>query len=532
MAAPIPEEDSPDSDQNAVIDFLSRPEAYGVGADRVERIDTHISVVFLAGDRAYKLKKAVSFPYLDFSDLSARQRFCQAELEVNRRTAPGLYERVAAVTRAANGELALDGEGEVRDWLVVMRRFDGDGLFDRLAERGALDDELVEELAREIAEFHEKAEPRPDFGGVASMVETMAENAERLGHHGAAVFDEEKVARLDALCARQLETISPLLESRREAGFVRRCHGDLHLRNICMFEGRPTLFDAIEFSESFACIDILYDLSFLLMDLVHRGMTSQANLLLNRYLSHMEEAQAVLEGLAALPLFLAARAGIRAHTVADAGLAQPDEEEGRRLLDDSRAYLDLALSFLEDVPPRLIAVGGLSGSGKSTLARNLAPGLAPVPGAVILRSDVIRKRLMGGDEFSPLGPEAYTPEITSKVYGTIHERAATALAAGRSVIADAVYANRQEREALAAVAKTCGVPFAGLWLEAPVEVMTQRIEGRMESRIKGTGRDASDATVAVMKSQLDYKPGKMDWQPIDAGGGEEATLAAARASLV
>ena len=169
-----------DKNQGAVMEFLSRPEAYGGGVDRVERIDTHISAVFVAGDHAYKLKKAVRFPYLDFSSLSARHGYCLAELEINRRTAPGLYERVAAVTRASGGELAMDGEGEPCDWLVVMRRFDSDGLFDRLAERGALDDELVEDLAREIAEFHEKAEPRPEYGGAGSMVETMAENAERL----------------------------------------------------------------------------------------------------------------------------------------------------------------------------------------------------------------------------------------------------------------------------------------------------------------------------------------------------------------
>ncbi len=194
------------------------------------------------------------------------------------------------------------------------------------------------------------------------------------------------------------------------------------------------------------------------------------------------------------------------------------------MLDDSRAYLDLALSFLEDVPPRLIAVGGLSGSGKSTLARNLAPQLAPVPGAVILRSDVIRKRLMGGDEFSSLEPEAYTAEVTEKVYGIIYERAAVALAAGRSVITDAVYANGEERETLAAMAEARGVPFAGLWLEVPFELMASRIEGGR--------RDASDATVEVLKSQLDYKPGKMDWDCIDASGGAEATLAAARAVMV
>jgi predicted kinase len=246
----------------------------------------------------------------------------------------------------------------------------------------------------------------------------------------------------------------------------------------------------------------------------------------------MGDVRAALEGLAALPLFLAARAGICAHTGADAGLAQPDAKERRRMFGESRAYLDLALWFLEDAPPRLIAVGGLSGCGKSTLARNLAPELSPVPGAVILRSDVIRKRLMGRDEFLPLEPEAYTAEITNKVFGTIRERAATALAARRSVIVDAIYANREERQALVAIAKTRGVPFTGLWLEAPFEVMAHRIGSRVEGHTKGKRRDASDATVEVLKSQLEYTLGKIDWQPIDASGGEEATFAAARANLV
>lgn len=507
-------------DQSEVIAFLSRPETFGVAA--VEEKETHISHLFLAGDKAYKLKRAVLFPYLDFSTPARRRHFCEAEIAVNRRTAPQIYERVAAVTRA-DGRLAIDGEGTPIDYLVVMKRFDEAGLFDRLSEQGALTDERMTALADEIARLHAAAERRFDFGGLKAMVEVIAGNGEDLVRHAGSVFGEGAIgtviSRSQAAAARN----GALLEARKRGGFVRRCHGDLHLRNICLYEGRPLLFDAIEFSDPLAFIDVLYDLAFLLMDLEHRGLRRLGNLVLNRYLAQSDDVQAQVSGLAALPLFLACRATVRAHVGADTALSLGVEADKARLLAESRRYLDLAAKLIEPPPPRLVAIGGLSGSGKSTLAREVAADIGPVPGALVLRSDTIRKRLYGAGEFARLPEAAYSVEMTRRVYGTILDLAEAALEAGHGVIADAVHARPEERAALESVAAKHGVPFTGLWLEAPRETMERRIRERL--------RDASDATIEVLRRQLALPLGEISWRRVDASGGFESTLAAVRRAL-
>jgi hypothetical protein len=509
-------------DQGEVIDFLLRPGTYGA-AGPVERIDTHISVVFLTGDRAYKLKRAVRFPYLDFSTPELRRRYCEAEVAVNRRTAPQVYEGVVAVTREADGGLKLAGTGEPVDWIVVMKRFEQASLFDRLAEREALTEELMSRVADEIASFHAAAEVRIDFGGLRSMEETVDGNIEALSRHGPAVFDADATERLNRLSRAALDRVGGLLEARRKGGRVRRCHGDLHLRNICLVEGRPVLFDAIEFSDDFACIDVLYDLAFLLMDLEHRGLRGLGNLVLNRYLASAEDPLAEVQGLAALPLFLSSRAVVRAHTGADAAKSQPDDETGRRLLEEARAYHRLAIEFLTPPRARLVAVGGLSGTGKSVLGRRLAPGFGAAPGAVILRSDVIRKHLMGEEELTRLGPAAYTEPATERVYGAIAERATAALEAGHAVIADAIFARPAQRRQIEAAARQAGAPVAGVWLEAPAAIL----EGRLASR----AGDASDATVEILHKQLGYRLGEIAWHRIDASGSTSETVALVEAAL-
>ncbi|MFZ2006057.1 MAG: AAA family ATPase, partial [Stellaceae bacterium] len=306
-----------------------------------------------------------------------------------------------------------------------------------------------------------------------------------------------------------LDRVGPLIDRRRAAGKVRRCHGDLHLRNICVIDGKPVLFDCIEFSDAFASIDVLYDLAFLLMDLDHQGHRASANLVLNRYLDLTEEA----DGLAAMPLFISLRAAIRAHVTASAGGA-PEE---------ALAYLGHACAALEPAAARLIAVGGLSGTGKSTLAAALGPGLGPTPGARLLRSDVIRKRLLGLDPEARLPQSAYTAEATRRVYAAMRNRAADALRAGYCAILDAVALRPEERQAFAMVAKKAGAPFAGLWLEAPEETMAERVTARRH--------DASDATAEIVKRQLEVDPGALDWKRIDAAGAAAEVLARAKRAL-
>jgi uncharacterized protein len=497
--------------QRETVAFLSDPGSYGRGISRVETIETHVSRVFLAGDRAYKLKRAVRYPYLDFSTVEQRRQACLSELTLNRRTAPELYLELRAIVRRPDGSLGFAAAGPALDWVVVMRRFDQDRLFDRLATAGKMTPALSDALADHIAEFHRSAEVRRDYGGAAAMAEIVAENRRCLEDATAAAgFDPAAIAAAGDRAAAALRGHSTLVDRRRASGKVRRVHGDLHLRNICLFEGRPVLFDCLEFSERLASIDVLYDLAFLLMDLEHRGLGSLANRVLNRYLDRSDEAG----GLALMPLFLSLRAAIRAHVTAAASAQRAEE---------ARAYLALALRFLDPMPPLLVAVGGLSGSGKSTLAAALAPELGARPGARILRSDVLRKRLFEVSPETKLPAEAYAPSVSRRVYAGLRRRAAAALAAGYAVVVDAVSLRPEERRAFAAVAARARVPFTGLWLSAPAAAMTARIAGRR--------RDASDATPEVLAMQLRHDPGPIDWVEIDAGAGPEDALAAARRAL-
>ena len=506
-------------DQSEVIAFLSQPGTYGPGVRSVERRETHASVLFLAGARVFKLKRAVRFPYLDYGSAAARQHFCTAEVAINRRTAGGIYRGVVAVVRRPDGRLGLVGEGQPVDWLVEMQRFAEDALLDRMAAAGQLDRRLIESLADVIAGFHRQAEPRPDAGGAAAMAAILDGNIRSFAEADPAVLDRDAIARLAAASRQALERLAPLLDRRRAEGFVRHCHGDLHLRNIVLLDGRPVLFDAIEFDAAFADIDVLYDLAFLVMDLEFRDLGRLANILLNRYLDVTGDSS----GLAALPLFCSLRAAIRSHIDAAAAATHSDAEAAAALAAGAARYLALALAFLETAAPRLIAVGGLSGSGKSRLARELAPAFAPRSGARIIRTDATRKRLAGVAPETRLAAADYSAEATRRTYAAIGDEARDALTAGRTVIADAVFARPQERAAIAAVAAAAGVPFHGLWLEADPAVLERRVRER--------SGDISDATPEVVRRQAALDPGGIDWHRLSASGTAEDTLRAATGLL-
>ena len=503
------------TDQQSVVDYLMRPVTHGGAA--VERIDTHSAMVFLAGSRALKLKRGVWFDYLDFSTEPLRRAACEAEVRINRRTAPEVYRGVVAVTRQANGSLALGGQGTPVDWLVDMVRFDQEGLFDRLAARNALDLSLMRPLAAAIAHFHLAAERRNDHGGHAGMAWVVDGNAAGFAEQGVGILDSTLAAEVSTVSRLEIERQAAFLERRRRDGFVRQCHGDLHLRNIVLLDGRPTLFDAIEFNDEIACVDVLYDLAFLLMDLWKRQLPRHANAVMNGYLADTDD----LAGLALLPLFLSCRAAVRAKTSATAARVQPDARRARELEDVAREYLVMARDLLKPEPPRLVAVGGHSGSGKSTLALALAPPIGGPPGAVVLRSDEIRKSLCGVPSLQRLGSDAYTQEMTARVYRALIERAAVALRAGRPVIVDAVCARPSDRAALEAAATSASVPFVGIWLDAPRDLLIARAEGR--------GPDASDADAGVIRRQLAEDPGVIRWPRLDASLSATSVLKQAQA---
>ena len=504
-------------DQSAVIDFLGSPSTHG--GQSVERIETHSAIVFLIGARALKLKRAVRFDYLDFSTSERRRVSCEAEVRLNRRTAPSLYRGVLAITRGTDGRLAIGDAGVPVDWVVDMTRFEEADVLDRRAAAGQLDLELMRPLAEAIARFHQAAEPRHDHGGRSGMAWVIDGNA--------AGFDEFGAGCLDAAAARQvisdaraaLEHAAALLDRRRSAGFVRQCHGDLHLRNIVLLDGVPTLFDAVEFNDEISCVDVLYDAAFLLMDLWRRALPRHANRLFNRYLFETGE----LEGVSLLGLFLSCRAAVRAKTSATAAALHEDATRREALRTLAREYLDLAGRLLHPRPPTLVAVGGLSGSGKSTLALALAPLVGAAPGAVVLRSDEIRKQLCGVPLFEPLGPEGYRPEISARVYETMSARARAVLRGGHSVVLDGVYARCENRREIEHLAATTSVPFAGFWLEAPESVLVARAAGR--------SNDPSDADASVIRLQSRQDTGIIDWQRLDGAQSPEAVLRDAMARL-
>ena len=501
-------------DQQPVIAFLGRPETYG-GAP-VKRIDTHAAAVFLAGERAIKIKRAVRFPFLDFSTLDKRKAACESEIAVNRPYAPAIYRCVLPITRETDGSLAIDGQGEPVEWAVEMRRFDENATLDRLAEAGRIDDKLADALGRATAKAHALAPAVAGFGFARQLCEIVAQNdAEFLAEPQ--LFAPREVAALTQATRAALERLRPLLAARERDGCVKRCHGDLHLGNIVLIDGEPTLFDAIEFDERIATSDVLYDLAFLLMDLIERGLTVAANIVLNRYLAETKRA-ADLDALAALPPFMSVRAAIRAKvTAARSKLAENPQEAAQ----GARAYFALAQKLLAPAQPRLIAVGGLSGTGKSVLARALAPDIPPVPGAVVLRSDVERKALFGAAETDKLASSAYTREASAKVYAALTGKARRVIAAGHSAVVDAVFADANERAAIAHAAG--GVPFHGLFLVADLATRVARVGTRVA--------DASDADAAVARLQEQYELGQLEWTTVDAAGTPEETLRKAKTAL-
>jgi aminoglycoside phosphotransferase family enzyme/predicted kinase len=505
------------SEQDEVVAFLSRPDTYG--ADSVALVETHASIVFLADDRAYKLKQAVRYSYLDYSTPPLRRAACEAELAINRRFSPDLYLEVAAITRAKDGSLCLRGQGEPVDWVVVMRRFAAEDQLDHVAERGGLTRKLAFDLADRIAAAHDAAKPSLKFGGAHGLGSAIQITIDNLRLAAGSILAAEPIEAWSRNGLQMLEDFVPLLEERRLAGHVRACHGDLHLANLCLVDGKPTLFDAIEFDPAISTIDVLYDLAFLLMDLVHRGFDQGANLVFNRYLDRRDEAG----GLAAMRLFLSLRAAIRAQVTCAAIVHRHGQGEVDAMKREAKRYLKLALTLLSPSRPRLIAVGGFSGTGKSSLAYGLAPSIGGAPGARVLRTDVLRKRAFGLAPESRLPQEAYAPGSHRIVYGMLETEAARCLVGGQAVIVDAVFGRAEERRAIRNLAYRLAIPFEAIWLDAP--------QATLEHRIAGRSGDASDATVAVVRSQVPAGEPPLDWTWLDAGREPAAVLADAARRL-
>ena len=473
-----------------------------LNADAV--FETHISSVLLAGAHAYKLKKPVAFGFLDFSTPSARAHFCAEELRLNRRTAPRLYLDVQPVTGTLEAP-RVGGNGTPIEHLLRMRRFDPAQVLDRVVAQDGLTIAQVDALAAEVAALHAIA-ARADAGTRLGAPDTVRRwvdgNLAELRGASHSPVDRASLDALAAWTAAEFERRQALVAARQRTGFVRECHGDLHLGNVVLIDAAPVLFDALEFNDELRWIDVVSDVAFLFMDLLDHGQPALAWRMLGGYL----EAGGDYDGVALLRYYAVYRALVRAK-VALLRTQQPDAPPIARVRSQAgfAQYLALAEALVEAPPrPLLVVMTGLSGSGKSTVARELAAEL----GGLRLRSDVERKRL-AGIAASARGADAlYSPAMTVRTYARLREVAAGLLAAGVPAVVDAASLRADERRELAGVAAAGDGRAVVVACEAPAAVLQARVAAR-----KQAGGDPSDATLDVLARQHGWRQARAADEP-------------------
>lgn len=479
----------------------------------VQVLHTHISTVVLAGDLAYKFKKPVKLPFLDFSTLEARRHYCDEELRLNRRTAPDLYLDVLPVSTRADGGLVLGATANapVTDWVLRMRRFPAEAVWSHMAANGQLNDARVDALAAHVAAFHTAQEPMPPNWAPAKDVDAWTEDSlDAIARHPGrpAWLSLERQTRLREQIGHRLAELEPWRHKRQAQGWVRECHGDLHLANLVEWQGRQVAFDAIEFEPDLRCIDVMNDAAFAFMDLLAHGLPALAWRFVNAYVEHTGD----FDGLTGLHAFATYRALVRAN-VALLSNAPPEVFERYWLLAEHLAALPRT--------PAVLVTMGLSGSGKSTLAQELVALLAlQGVGAVRVRSDVERKRLCGLPATARPGPDIYSPEATRQTYARLAEVARVLVAAGLVAVVDAAFLRQAERDAMRELAQQAGAHFALLECVASQE----RMQARLITR-QAEGRDASDATPQVLALQMAFaEPIPPDWAALHVRVTNDATL--------
>lgn len=469
--------------------------AYDHEVEALELIETHISWVVLAGEYAYKIKKPVDFGFLDFSSLDKREHCCREELRLNRRLASDIYLDVVAIAEC-DGRLHIDGEGKVIEYAVKMRRFPQQAQLDRVLQQDAQNLEHIEATAELIADFHLSLPPLEGEFGLPTVVSApVEENFMQIRQALDADSFDYDVDDIQRWAEAEGLRIEPLLRQRKSDGFIRECHGDLHLANLVCIEGRVMAFDCIEFSEALRCIDVISEIAFLVMDLESRGWSTMAYAFINSYLERTGD----YAGMALLPYYCCYRAMVRAKVEAlrlsQAGMSSADTDEHLRSF---HAYLDLARSYTRRSKVAILLMYGVSASGKSGLSAQLMRSLP----ALRLRSDVERKRLFSHtaavDAALPLADDCYSEDASRRVYAHLLELSSNVLSAGYNVIVDATFLQRQQRDIFKRRAQELAASFVIVETRADREVLRQRILDR-----RG---DASDADLSVLEAQLDAGP--------------------------
>jgi len=482
---------------------LLRPEIYDHPVKHIELIETHISAVILTGDFVYKIKKPVDFGFLDFSTLEKRHTCCLDELRLNRRLAPEIYLDVVAITGTPEDPI-IGGSGTAIEYAVKMAQFPQSAQLDHRLAAGELKVEQMDAIARMVADFHQNvdvADNRMDFGTKSSVYHPVEENFRQINEHIDTTPYTGKLAALEQWSRSEFTRLSVVFDQRKQDGFVRECHGDMHLRNMLWLDslegGRPMAFDCIEFNANLRWIDVISEVAFLVMDLQSRQQPQLANRFLNGYL----EATGDYAGVAVLPFYLCYRALVRAKVDA-LRLEQKNlsQQERAQSLAEFQSYLELALTYIKDAKPSLIIMRGMSASGKSTVSQQLLDAT----GMIRIRSDVERKRLfdvaLSDHAADDIDAGIYTAQASQQTYAKLLELASKVISAGYSVIVDAAFLKAEQRQPFMQLAESLAVPFFILEVTAPAEVLRQRIMARKN--------DVSDADLAVLEHQL------ANWQPL------------------
>ena len=481
-----------------IIEQMLLPEFYEHPVtEPIQLLQTHISFVLLTGDYAYKVKKPMNFGFLDFSTLEKRKYFCEEELRLNRRLAPELYLSVLPIIET-DGKYHFDqtnteiSTGSPVEYAIAMPEFCQDDLLIEMFASGRLTVDHVKQIGEQLAAFHQRAETNDhinSFGTMAAVRAVANDNYASTAKYIGIAQTELQFAQTRAYTEQFFVENAALFSDRIAKGKVRECHGDMHLKNICLYQDKIQIFDCIEFNEPFRNSDVLYDAAFLLMDLQFRGRSDLANIFLNTYLENTGD----YAGCVLLPLHCSMRAYIRAK-VTSFLLDDPNIPADVKAIAqaEAAAYYKLAWEYTQPKQGKLILMSGVSGSGKSTTAK----AIASEQDAIYLRSDAIRKQLVGIDLMQRGGDDIYTPEMTVKTYTRLAELGSLLASKGFTVILDAKYDRISLRSQAIAAAQAHNIPVEIIYCNAPVEVLQQRLRDRSQSN-----NDIADATVELLASQ-------------------------------
>ncbi len=490
MDAPTP----PHSD--IFLQALQNPALYDHDVQQFELIETHISWVLLTGPYAYKIKKPVNLGFLDFSTLEQRRIYCEEELRLNRRLAPTFYLALITITGSAETP-SLNGSGEPLEYAVKMKQFSQEALLSQRIQNNLLASSHIDNLAGSLATFHTQsaiAESSSEFGTPELVRHIVLDNFQHLPTETSEFVSKPQIERLKQWSRAEHTRCVQHFEKRKAGGFIRECHGDLHLGNIALVNEKIVIFDCIEFSERFRWIDVMSEIAFVVMDLIDRGAPSLGWRLLNGYVEQTGD----YEGLHLLPYYMTYRAMVRAK-VTDIRLLQagPEDSEHANLANELTKYLALATSFTKLPHPVLIITHGLSGSGKTTVSQALLESL----GAIRIRSDIERKRLLGLSQMERTATKkislVYSNDATETTYAHLNALARHILQSGFSVIVDATFLKQSYRAPFVTLAQELGIPFLILDIHASEATLRSRVESRHRQ-----GHDASEADISVLEQQL------------------------------